>query len=112
MPPSFCVASVWSCRASQDKSSLFCGDDQLGGTRLVDIVTGGRRLLERRWPLVAAERVSEKVGGLPPAQAATSRAKNVSPLRKKPRIPSIEKSQVGAVPPSSAKVKHLVGADW
>ncbi|KAI5335427.1 hypothetical protein L3X38_025560 [Prunus dulcis] len=52
-----------SCRASQGKSStyifslssLFRGEDQLGGTRLVVIVTGVRRLLDRRWPLVAVE---------------------------------------------------------
>ncbi|CAL2239634.1 unnamed protein product [Prunus armeniaca] len=31
--------------------------------------------------------------------------------RKKPRIPSAEKTQVGVVPSSSARVKHLVGAD-
>ena len=37
--------------------------------------------------------------------------RNVSPLRKKPRLPSAEKTQVGAIPMSSAKVKHLVGAD-
>ncbi|XP_034229461.1 heat shock protein 83-like [Prunus dulcis] len=43
--------------------------------------------------------------------AATSHAKDVSPLRKKPRIPSVEKSQVEAIPPSSTRVKHLVGAD-
>ncbi|KAI5319730.1 hypothetical protein L3X38_039438 [Prunus dulcis] len=61
--------------------------------------------------MVATERVLEKVGGLPPAQALTSLAKDVSPLRKKPRILSVEKSQVGDVPPSSARVKHLVGAD-
>ena len=35
----------------------------------------------------------------------------MSPLRKKPRILSVEKSQVGDVPPTSARVKHLVGAD-
>ena len=41
----------------------------------------------------------------------TSRANDVSSLRKKPRILSVEKIQVGDVPPSSARVKHLVGAD-
>ncbi|KAI5345388.1 hypothetical protein L3X38_013265 [Prunus dulcis] len=119
-----------SCRASQDKSStyifssssLFRCEDQLGGTRLVDVVTGGRRRLERRWPLVATERVLEKSWWSAPCprkadvkssinEAATSRAKDVSPLRKKPRILSVEKSQVGDVPQSSARVKHLVGAD-
>ncbi|CAL2247722.1 unnamed protein product [Prunus armeniaca] len=44
-------------------------------------------------------------------QAISSRARNVSPLRKKPRLPSAEKTQVGAVPASSARVKHLVGVD-
>ncbi|CAL8125430.1 unnamed protein product [Prunus armeniaca] len=38
-------------------------------------------------------------------------AKNLSQLRKKPKTPSAEKTQVGYVPSSSAKVKHLVGAD-
>ncbi|CAL8162666.1 unnamed protein product [Prunus armeniaca] len=44
-------------------------------------------------------------------EAATSLAKDVSSLRKKTRIPSAEKTQVGVVPLSSARVKHLVGAD-
>ena len=44
-------------------------------------------------------------------EAATSRAKDVSLLRKKPRIPSAEKTQVGAVPLSSVRFKHLVGVD-
>ena len=43
--------------------------------------------------------------------ATSLRARNVSPLRKKPRFPSAEKTQVGAIPASSARVKHLVGAD-
>ena len=43
--------------------------------------------------------------------ATSLRARNVSPLRKKPRLPSAEKTQVGAIPASSARVKHLVGAD-
>ncbi|CAL2275649.1 unnamed protein product [Prunus armeniaca] len=36
-------------------------------------------------------------------------ARNVSPLKKKPRLPSAEKTQVGAVLSSFARVKHLVG---
>ncbi|CAL2229887.1 unnamed protein product [Prunus armeniaca] len=36
--------------------------------------------------------------------------KNVSPLKKKPKLPFAEKTQVGVVPASSAMVKHLVGA--
>ncbi|CAL2268364.1 unnamed protein product [Prunus armeniaca] len=44
-------------------------------------------------------------------QATSSRAKNVSPLNKKPKLPSAEKTQVVAIPASSAMVKHLVGAD-
>ncbi|CAL8115589.1 unnamed protein product [Prunus armeniaca] len=47
----------------------------------------------------------------PRTQATSSRARNVSPLRKKPKLPSAEKIQVGVVPASSARVKHLVGAD-
>ncbi|CAL8169023.1 unnamed protein product [Prunus armeniaca] len=47
----------------------------------------------------------------PRTQATSSRARNVSPLRKKPKLPSAEKTQVGVVPASSARVKHLVGAD-
>ncbi|KAI5334490.1 hypothetical protein L3X38_024623 [Prunus dulcis] len=35
----------------------------------------------------------------------------MSPLRKNPKIPSAEKTQVGSVPSSSTRVKHLVGAD-
>ncbi|CAL2229940.1 unnamed protein product [Prunus armeniaca] len=42
-----------SCRASQS-------EDQLGGTRLVVIVTGSQRRLERRWLLAAAE---QRLGG-------------------------------------------------
>ncbi|CAL2231465.1 unnamed protein product [Prunus armeniaca] len=38
-------------------------------------------------------------------------AKNVSPLRKKPKLPYAEKTQVRFVPTSSTGVKHLVGAD-
>ncbi|KAI5317146.1 hypothetical protein L3X38_036853 [Prunus dulcis] len=38
-------------------------------------------------------------------------AKNVSPLRKKPKLLYAEKTQVGSVPSSSAGVKYLVGAD-
>ncbi|CAL2271554.1 unnamed protein product [Prunus armeniaca] len=47
----------------------------------------------------------------PRTQATSSRARNVSPLRKKPKLPSAEKIQVGVVHASSARVKHLVGAD-
>ncbi|CAL8167146.1 unnamed protein product [Prunus armeniaca] len=38
-------------------------------------------------------------------------AKDASPLRKKPRIPYAEKTQVRAISSSYARVKHLVGAD-
>ncbi|CAL8154981.1 unnamed protein product [Prunus armeniaca] len=44
-------------------------------------------------------------------EATSSHAKNGSPSRKKPRLPSAEKAQVGSAPSSSARVKHLVGAD-
>ncbi|CAL8114443.1 unnamed protein product [Prunus armeniaca] len=44
-------------------------------------------------------------------EATSSHAKNGSPSRKKPRLPSAEKAQVGSTPSSSARVKHLVGAD-
>lgn len=56
-------------------------------------------------------------------KAATSRARDVSSLRKKPRLFSIvakssskkvsiaKKTPVGTVPLSSARVKHLVGAE-
>ncbi|CAL2229328.1 unnamed protein product [Prunus armeniaca] len=44
-------------------------------------------------------------------EAATSLAKDASPLRKKPMIPSAEKTQVRAAPLLSARFKHLVGAD-
>ncbi|CAL8175718.1 unnamed protein product [Prunus armeniaca] len=44
-------------------------------------------------------------------EATPSNAKNGSPSRKKPRLPFAEKTQVGSTPPSSARVKHLVGAD-
>ena len=44
-------------------------------------------------------------------EATSSHAKDGSPLRKKPRPPSAEKTQVGSAPSSSARVKHLVGAD-
>ncbi|CAL9019379.1 unnamed protein product, partial [Prunus brigantina] len=44
-------------------------------------------------------------------EATTSQVENVSPLRKKPRFPSAEKTQVGSAPSSSARAKHLVGAD-
>ncbi|KAL6283864.1 hypothetical protein ACE6H2_014793 [Prunus campanulata] len=60
-------------------------------------------------------------------EATSSRAKDdASPLRKKPRLPSaektqarsapsssarVEKTQAGSIPSSSAKVKHLVRAD-
>ncbi|BBG97113.1 hypothetical protein Prudu_006131, partial [Prunus dulcis] len=44
-------------------------------------------------------------------EATSSHVKDGSSLRKKPRLPSAEKTQVGSVPSSSARVKHLVGAD-
>ncbi|CAL8174782.1 unnamed protein product [Prunus armeniaca] len=45
-------------------------------------------------------------------EAASSQEKNVSPLRKKqPKLPSTEKKQVGIVPLSSTRVKHLVRVD-
>ncbi|CAL2245957.1 unnamed protein product [Prunus armeniaca] len=44
-------------------------------------------------------------------EAANSLAKDVSPLRKKPRIPYAEKTQVRVVSSSSAKVKHLACVD-
>ncbi|KAI5338205.1 hypothetical protein L3X38_017476 [Prunus dulcis] len=37
--------------------------------------------------------------------------KDATPLRKKPRIHSAEKTQARAVLPPSARFKHLVGAD-
>ncbi|CAL2247572.1 unnamed protein product [Prunus armeniaca] len=43
-------------------------------------------------------------------KATSSRARNVSPSRKKPKLPDVENIRVGTGPPSSAKVKHLVGA--
>ncbi|CAL9011792.1 unnamed protein product [Prunus brigantina] len=43
--------------------------------------------------------------------ASVELAKNVSQLRKKPKLPYAEKTQVGSVPSLSARVKHLVGAD-
>ncbi|CAL9005313.1 unnamed protein product, partial [Prunus brigantina] len=43
-------------------------------------------------------------------EAATSLARDASPLRKKPSISSTKKTQVRAVPSSYARVKHLVGA--
>ncbi|KAI5336007.1 hypothetical protein L3X38_026141 [Prunus dulcis] len=45
MPPNFCMARSGS-------------NDQLSGTRLVVVVTSGRRRLERQWPLVATKQVS------------------------------------------------------
>lgn len=56
----------------------------------------------------------------PRDKAVTSRARDVSPLRKKPRlhyvvtkssskkVSSVEKTRVGTAPSSSAKVKHLM----
>ncbi|CAL9025009.1 unnamed protein product [Prunus brigantina] len=44
-------------------------------------------------------------------QATFSWARNASPLRKKSKLPFAEKTQVGAVPSSSDRVKHLVGAN-
>ncbi|CAL9010517.1 unnamed protein product, partial [Prunus brigantina] len=44
-------------------------------------------------------------------EATPSQVENVSLLRKKPRFPSAEKTQVRSAPPSSARAKHLVGAD-
>ncbi|KAI5327721.1 hypothetical protein L3X38_027117 [Prunus dulcis] len=40
-----------------------------------------------------------------------SEAKNLYPLRKNPKLPYAEKTQVGSVPSSSAGVKHLISAD-
>ncbi|CAL2239112.1 unnamed protein product [Prunus armeniaca] len=74
----------------------------------------------REWRWLLSE-YREEDGGLPPAedaevksprtQATSPRARNVSPLRKKPKLHSVEKIQVGVVPASSVRVKHLVGAD-
>ncbi|CAL8131699.1 unnamed protein product [Prunus armeniaca] len=89
----------------------------------------------REWRWLLSE-YREEDGGLPPAedverwkqngpdlddlkaevkfprtQATFSRARNVSPLRKKPKLPCAEKIPVGVVPSLSARVKHLVGAD-
>ncbi|XP_034227602.1 uncharacterized protein LOC117636985 [Prunus dulcis] len=47
----------------------------------------------------------------PRGEATSSHAKDRSPSRKKPRPSSAEKTQVGSTPSSSARVKHLVGAD-
>ncbi|BBN70567.1 hypothetical protein Prudu_1504S000300, partial [Prunus dulcis] len=44
-------------------------------------------------------------------EAISLHAKDGSPSRKKPRLPFTEKTQVGSSPSSSARVKHLVGAD-
>ncbi|KAI5335980.1 hypothetical protein L3X38_026114 [Prunus dulcis] len=41
---------------------------RLGGTRLVVVVTGGRRRLERQWPLVATKQVSGGSWWFAPAQ--------------------------------------------
>ncbi|CAL8091975.1 unnamed protein product [Prunus armeniaca] len=63
----------------------------------------------------------EEVGGLTSAQDVERRKHNgpalddllagCVPLRKKPRIPYAEKTQVRVVPSSSVRVKHLVGVD-
>ncbi|CAL9024579.1 unnamed protein product [Prunus brigantina] len=44
-------------------------------------------------------------------EATSSHSKHGSPSRKKPKLPFAEKTQVGSTPSSSARVKHLVGAD-
>ncbi|CAL8163990.1 unnamed protein product [Prunus armeniaca] len=44
-------------------------------------------------------------------KATSSQTKNGSPSRKKPRLHSAKKTQVGSAPLSSARVKHLVGTD-
>ncbi|CAL2237718.1 unnamed protein product [Prunus armeniaca] len=72
----------------------------------------------REWRWLLSE-YREEDGGLPPAedverwkaevksprtQATSSRARNASPLRKKPKLPSAKKIPVGVVPASSAKL--------
>ncbi|KAI5323419.1 hypothetical protein L3X38_032491 [Prunus dulcis] len=79
---------------------------------------GGRRLVcERERVMTAKDECSARPLSKRKAdvkssrnEAATSRAKDLSSLTKKPRIPSAKKTQVGAIPPSSARVKQLDGA--
>ncbi|CAL8169250.1 unnamed protein product [Prunus armeniaca] len=113
-----------SCRASQGWLSLLVAEDSWSSGDC--------------WWLLSEYR--EEVGGLPYVQyvekwkqnggvlcrtpfkkegryvkssrneATTSLVKDVTPLRKKPRIPYAEKTQVRDVPSPSARFKHLVGA--
>ncbi|CAL2272003.1 unnamed protein product [Prunus armeniaca] len=130
MPPSFCMAhggmeelerdlgefvllvEEMSCRASQGWLSLLVAEDSWSRSE--------------SWWLLSEYR--EEVGGLPYVQyvekwkqngryvkssrneATTSLVKDVTPLRKKPRIPYAEKTQVRVVLSPSARFKHLVGA--
>ncbi|CAL9000812.1 unnamed protein product [Prunus brigantina] len=84
----------------------------------------------REWHWLLSE-YQEEDSGLPPAEdcsaesppkrkvatkssrgeAISSHAKNGSSSRKEPRLPTVEKTQVESAPSSSARVKHLVGAD-
>ncbi|CAL2271062.1 unnamed protein product [Prunus armeniaca] len=78
-------------------SFLFRDEGQLGGTRLVVYVTGSRG---RQEECSARHLPSKRKADLKSSrnEAATSWAKDVSQLRKKPRIPSAEKTKVGVVP--------------
>ncbi|CAL8993091.1 unnamed protein product, partial [Prunus brigantina] len=81
------VEKIWRVERERELRVFFSGirsEDQLGGTRLVDVVTGGRIWL--KWRVLMVQTLM------------TSLAKDVPPLRKKPRIPSAKKTQVGVVP--------------
>ncbi|CAL9013897.1 unnamed protein product [Prunus brigantina] len=109
------LVPITYCNADDISKKLELGPDMAKVRRALSIP---QKFREWRWLL---SEYREEDGGLPPAedaevksprtQATFSRAKNVSPLRKKPKVPSAEKIPVGVVPASSARVKHLVGAD-
>ncbi|CAL2257710.1 unnamed protein product [Prunus armeniaca] len=113
------LVPITYCNADDISKKLEFGQDMAKVCRALNIPL---RFLKWRWLL---SEYWEKDSGLPPAkdverkaaakssrdEATSSQTKNMSPLRKKPRFSSAEKTQVGSTPSSSTRVKHLVGAD-
>ncbi|CAL8082890.1 unnamed protein product [Prunus armeniaca] len=102
------LVPITYCDVNDISKQLTLGLDVAKVRRALNIP---RKFREWRWLL---SEYREEDDGLPPVEDVErwkQNARNVSPLRKKPKLPSTEKTQVEVVPASSARVKHLVGAD-
>ncbi|BBH05405.1 Serine protease inhibitor SERPIN family protein, partial [Prunus dulcis] len=132
VPITYCDASNWSLDWTWLRSSCFEHPlrfrewrwllseyrEEDGGLPLLRMSKGGSRTVLTLMICLAkeecyAESFSKRKAAAKSSrgEATSSHAKDGSPLRKTSRLSSTENTQVVSAPSSSARVKHLVGAD-